>query len=87
VVAVLAATAGVAMATADDGCPGVFEVYCGGLFPVGLVGVVWSAMSSTHDWTSFGLVSQSQGLELKRDEFKTMAQFMDGRTQMRTWVC
>lgn len=75
------------MASADDDCSGVLEVYCGGLIPVGPVGVVWPAMSSTHGWTSFGLVSQSQGLELKRDEFKTMAQFMDGRTQMRTWVC
>jgi hypothetical protein len=82
----LASTAGAAMATAADDCPGVLDVY-GGLFPVGSVEVVGSAMSSTHGWGSFGLVSQSQGLELKRDEFKTMAQFMDGRTRMRTWVC
>jgi hypothetical protein len=80
VVAVLAAAAWVATATADDDCPGAFEVYGGGLFPVGPVGVVWSAMSSTHGCVSFGLVSQSQGWELERDEFKTMAQL----TRMRT---
>jgi hypothetical protein len=87
VVAVLATTAGVAMATADDDGPGVLDVHRGGLFPVGPVGVVWSAVSSTHGWGSFGLVRQSQGLELIRDEFKTMAQFIDGRTRMRTRVC
>jgi hypothetical protein len=76
VVAVLTATAGVAMATADDDCPEVLVGYGGGLFPVGSVEVVGSAMSSTHGGPPLAVVSQSQGPELKRDEFKTMAQFM-----------